>query len=146
MRRGGNELEEPLPIPVPAAALWLLPAQPSSLSVLIKWDRNTDLALLDDKSTGRWLLSRALLLQQPDWREGGRRRRRRRISLGLNVMKINTSILQTADRTRLENNKSGSFLRSCNFGSGSEPAQWFGGFLGGAGTMPGRQERQLGRQ
>lgn len=59
---------------VEAAAPRLLPAQPGSLSVLIKWDRNTDLALLDEKSTGRWLLSRALLLQQPDWREGGRRR------------------------------------------------------------------------
>lgn len=76
VRRGGMSWGSPARAgaAVPVAAPPLLPAQPSSLSVLIKWDRNTDLALLHEKSTGRWLLSRALLLQQPDWREGGRRR------------------------------------------------------------------------
>lgn len=50
-----------------------LPVQPISPSVLIKWDRNTDLASPSKKSSGRWLLSQAPLLQQPAWR-GGRRR------------------------------------------------------------------------
>lgn len=51
-----------------------------------------DLASLNKKSTGRWLLSQALLLQQPE-----RGRQEEEKIPGLNIMKINTSALLAAD-------------------------------------------------